>query len=138
MESTLKKSREDENDWIPIVDQSLARLILRALGDDDKEKILRFLAEKPNTISNVLEICKIPKTSGYRKINSLIDDGFLLSVDFDTGIDGKKITKYISAFENLKIKIVKNKVIIKVQIHHAIEDLPSSKLKNSLYNITAN
>lgn len=138
MESTLKKSRDEEDDWIPIVDQTLAKLILRTLGDDDKEKILRFLAEKPNIVSNVLDICKIPKTSAYRKINSLIDDGFLLPIGFGTGIDGKKVTQYVSAFENLKIKIVKNKIIIKVQIHHAIEDLPSQKLKDFFHNITAN
>lgn len=138
MENTLKKPKDNEDDWIPIIDKSLARLILRAFGDDDKEKILRSLAGKPKVISNVLETCKIPKTSGYRKINSLIDDGLLLPAGLSIGEDGKKTTQYISAFENLKINVVKNKIIIKVQIHKAIEDLEHSKLKDILPSIAVN
>ncbi|HSD05191.1 MAG TPA: hypothetical protein VLB45_05500 [Nitrosopumilaceae archaeon] len=137
MKDIIKKSKDYEDDWVPIIDKSLTRLILRAFGDDDKEKILRVLAKKPDMISSVLEICKIPKTSGYRKINSLIDDGLLLPVGLGRGVDGKKITQYVSAFENLQIEIVKNKVVVKVQIHKAVEDLPDSKIKD-LANVTVN
>lgn len=137
MKDIIKKSKDYEDDWVPIIDKSLTRLILRAFGDDDKEKILRVLAKKPDMISSVLEICKIPKTSGYRKINSLIDDGLLLPIGLGRGVDGKKITQYVSAFENLQIEIVKNKVVVKVQIHKAVEDLPDSKIKD-LANVTVN
>jgi hypothetical protein len=129
MENIAKKSEVNENDWIPIIDKSLARIILRAFGDDDKERILRVLAGKPDVISNVLEICKIPKTSGYRKINSLIDDGLLIPTGFASASDGKRITQYVAAFENLQIQIVKNKILIRVQIHKAVEDLSPENVK---------
>ncbi|MGI0089536.1 MAG: transcriptional regulator, partial [Nitrosopumilaceae archaeon] len=94
----------------------LSKIILESFGDDDKKLIMNTLLDKSLIISEVLDRCKIPQTSGYRKINSLIQNGLLTTDGFITTNDGKKVNMYTSLFENLKIDIEKNKVIIKVKL----------------------
>jgi len=113
---TLEKSKTNDQEWMTVEDQFLTRVILEAFGDDRKE-ILTALLEQPRIISDVLNICKIPQTSGYRKINWLIDNGLLTVHGFITTPDGKRVNKYIPVFENIKINIVKNKVTVKVQLN---------------------
>ena len=114
---TLEKSKTNEQEWMTVEDQFLSRVILEAFGDEDKKQILTALLEEPRIISEVLSICKVPQTSGYRKINWLIDNGLLTTCGFITTNDGKRVSKYTPVFENIKINIVKNKVTVRVQLN---------------------
>ncbi|MEX0911746.1 MAG: transcriptional regulator [Nitrosopumilaceae archaeon] len=114
---TLEKSKTKEEEWMTVEDQFLSSVILEAFGDEDKKRILTALLEEPRIISEVLSICNIPQTSGYRKINWLIDNGLLITHGFITTNDGKRVNKYIPVFENIKINIVKNKVTISVHLN---------------------
>ena len=105
-----------DNHWVTIGDKSLTQTILEAFGDDDKKKILTTFTNEPLIVSEVLETCNLPQTSGYRKINALIDAGLLIPMGFITTRDGKKVNKYVTVFENIKIEIVKNKITVKVQL----------------------
>lgn len=112
--------------WITIDNQELTKIILESFGDDDKKKILGALNGESMIISQIIESCGIPQTSGYRKINALIDDGLLIPFGFITTPDGKKVSKYRSMFDNIKIDIVKNKIT--VTLHLAKEDYSSSSI----------
>jgi len=101
--------------WIIIEDQAYTRTILHAFGDDDKKNTLLELAKNPKTINEVLTKCNIPKTSGYRKINSLINDGLIISKGFDYSEDNKRISTYVSVFSDLKIGFMGNRVTIKIR-----------------------
>jgi len=114
---TLEKSKTNDQEWMTVEDQFLTRIILEAFGDEDKKQILTGLLEQPLIISEVLTICNIPQTSGYRKINWLIDNGLLTTHGFITTGDGKRVNKYTPVFENIKINIVKNKVTVKAQLN---------------------
>jgi hypothetical protein len=103
-------------DWLSIEDNSLARLILEVLGDEDKKNIIDSVLDEPRIISEILEITKISQTSGYRKVNSLIDAGLLIVHGTFTTPDRKVVNKYKSIFENVKIDFAKNKVVVKVQL----------------------
>jgi hypothetical protein len=115
----------DEN-WVLIENPMLTRIILESFGDDDKKKILGALTGGSLIISQIIERCNIPQTSGYRKVNALIDEGLLVPSGYVATSDGKKIAKYRSIFDNIKIDIVKNK--ISVVIHLAKEDFNSSSV----------
>lgn len=123
---TLEKSKTNDQEWLTVEDQYLTRVILEAFGDDDKKRILTALLEQPRIISEVLSICSLPQTSGYRKINWLIDNGLLTTHSFITTADGKRVNKYMPVFENVKIHIVKNKVIVTAQLND--ESMHSSAL----------
>src|SRR5712692_8178186 len=74
----LEKSDTDNSRWIIITEHSATQLILNTLGDKDKKKIMTRVFDKPFIIQEILRSCKIPQTSGYRKINSLIRNGLLI------------------------------------------------------------
>ncbi|HEV2193872.1 MAG TPA: hypothetical protein VGR54_09680 [Nitrosopumilaceae archaeon] len=104
-----------KNNMVTIEDNSLTETILNALGDPQKFSILKTILEKPMIISEVLDKCKISNTSGYRKVNSLVQCGLLVKNGFIMTQDGKKIVRYKSLFENFEIDIKKNQVKVKAQ-----------------------
>ncbi len=110
----IEETKYQDPNWITIEDPSLAKLILESLGDADKKEILNAVIEEPKIISEILESTKLPQTSGYRKINSLIHDGLLVVHGFTMTYDRKKVNKYKSIFENASISIKKNNIIIKI------------------------
>ena len=102
-------------EWINIADQLIAELILKAFADNDKKKILDATLGKSRTPAQILGICKIPPTSGYRKIKSLIRDGLLIPNGTFWDRSKKRVRGYISALENIKINIDKGELIVKVK-----------------------
>jgi hypothetical protein len=113
------------NKQILIENPILTKTILESFGDDDKKNILAVLGQ-PLIISQIIEQCKIPQTSGYRKVNTLIDGGFLIPSGHVTTSDGKKIMKYRSIFDKIEINIIKNKVAI--TLHLKTEDFETSSI----------
>ncbi len=112
----IEQAKKESKEWITIEDRHLTKLILESFGDDDKKNILNAILDQPKIISDILESCKIPQTSGYRKVNSLIQDGFLMVNGYEMTHDGKRVSKYVSIFENIRIQIEKNKVMVQVQL----------------------
>jgi hypothetical protein len=122
---TVSKAKNTDDEWMTIRDSNIAKTVLEAFGDEDKKRIMSVLMNEPHIVSEVLSICNLPQTSGYRKINSMISDGLLTVEGYITTTDGKKVNKYTSIFENIKIDIVKNNVTVKVK-------LKKDSVKNSL------
>ena len=121
----IEQAKKEVKGWITIEDRTLIKLILEAFGDDDKKNILNAVTDTSKIISTILDDCKIPQTSGYRKINSLIQSGFLIVNGHDVTQDGKRVNKYTSIFENIRIHIHKQRVIVQVQ-------LTNESMKNSM------
>lgn len=109
------KSKEDKSEKrFTISDPTLSQSILKAFSDDEMSKILNASIGEPWTISEILEKLDIPKTSGYRKINSLIDDGLLIKAGSDLTSNRREVGKYKSLFDNVNIDF-NNKVTVNVQ-----------------------
>jgi len=113
---TVEKVAQTNSEWFSIHDEQLSKMFLESLGDPDKKSIMNSVIDHPLIVSDILNTCKIPQTSGYRKINALIKDGLLIPNGFGTTKDGKKITKYETLHSNIKIDVEKNNVTIKVQM----------------------
>ena len=109
-------ARKKGEPWITIENQELARLILETYGDREKRMILDAALKKPNPILEILEDCKIPKSSGYRLINELVEDGLLTEEGNTTTSDGKKVALYTALFENIKIDISEGNVVVKIML----------------------
>lgn len=110
----LDNAKQVEKRWITLEDPNLIEIILKSVGDEDKKNILNAVIDEPHTISEILDISMTPRTSGYRKINALISDGVLISKGHDTTHDGKRVTRYKAVFDNIRILIEKNRVIVKI------------------------
>jgi len=122
---SVQLDKIEKKEWIAIEDSHINRIILEAIGDDDKKNILNAVLDKPRIISEILEICKIPQTSGYRKVNNLIQNGLLIINGHELTDDGRTINKYQPVFDNIQIHVEKNKVVVQVQLTKEYRDKSS-------------
>ncbi|WP_299290611.1 transcriptional regulator [Nitrosopumilus sp.] len=116
----VEKSKPSESNWVHIRDPELSRIFLESFADQDKKAVLGSVSDEPLIIAKILDTCGIPQTSGYRKINFLINNGLLIANGFELSQDGKKVKKYETIFDNVKVDIVKNDVAVKVQLKRAL------------------
>lgn len=97
--------------WITIANKDLAELILATYGDKEKRIILEVAFNRPSVILDLLETTGIPKSSGYRLINQLVDEGLLTEHGYAESSDGKKVSKYTALFEKVTIELDTNGLI---------------------------
>ena len=143
MNRDLAKLVYGNNKMVTIKDRSIISLILHSYADDDKKKILNTVVHKPRIILDIINTCKLPQTSSYRKINSLVKNGMLIPYGEVPRKYGKIVTKYVSLFENLEINIEKNDVNINAKFsehaRHAIFHMMREKIvsikKQSVLNL---
>src|SRR3970040_302263 len=82
-------------------------------------KILICLFDNDLTIPQILSESKVPKTSGYRKIENLIINGLILESGKILS-ESKKISKYRCVFDEIKIEMVKNDIMVQAMINEKI------------------
>jgi len=118
LESICKsRNKAKSSNWLSLEDITINQTILESYGDDDKTQILNCVIDEPKIISEILAECKIPQTSGYRKINSLIKNGLLIVDGSITSHDGRQVSKYRTLFDNIRINIVKNKITVDILLN---------------------
>ncbi len=116
----IEKSKPSSPDWLQIKDNELSKIFLESFADQDKKAIIAAVMDESLIISKILEKCQIPQTSGYRKINLMINSGLLVANGFEEASDGKKIKKYETIFNNVKVDLVKSDIAVKIQLKHSL------------------
>ncbi|MCV0401448.1 MAG: transcriptional regulator [Nitrosopumilus sp.] len=111
---SIKSKKDKSENRFTISDPEMSQSILKAFSDDEMSKILNASIGEPWTITEILEKLDIPKTSGYRKINSLIEQGLLVKCGSDFTENRRTVDKYKSLFDNVNIDF-NNKVTVNVQ-----------------------
>ena len=107
----IKIKKKDDRYFINMIDSNLISSVLELFGDLESRKIILVLLENEYTIPQILKESKIPKTSGYRKIEDLLVSGLLI----ETGKilrESKKISKIRCIFQEISINIKKEKITI--------------------------
>ena len=107
----LKVKIKNNKFLVTIIHQHLRDLILELFGDIETRKIITTLLEKEYTIPQILKESKIPKTSGYRKIENLILNGLIIESGKVLS-ESKRISKLQCIFEEIDLKIKKDKIEI--------------------------
>ena len=120
------KIKKTDNDYsIKIIDQKLIDLMLELCGDSETRKIITCLFENDLTIPQILKESKVPKTSGYRKIENLIINGLILESGKVLS-ESKRISKYKCVFDEIKIGMKKNDIMIQGVINKKTFDKSTS------------
>ncbi len=130
---SIKSKKDRSQTRFTILDPSIGQSILKAYSDDEASKILNASIGESWTILEMLEKLQIPQTSGYRKVNSLIEDGLLIKDGHMISASGRKTDKYKSLFDNVEIDIKNNKVIVNVQFTQNVID--QSPILQTVYGI---
>ena len=121
----IKIKKKDDIYNITIIDQKLIDLILQLCGDSETRKILGCIFDNELTIPQILNKCKVPKTSGYRKIENLIISGLILESGKVLS-ESKRILKFKCVFDEIKIEMKKNGVMIQGIVNKKIFDKSTS------------
>ncbi|HSG83428.1 MAG: transcriptional regulator [Nitrosopumilus sp.] len=122
----IKSKKDLQEKRLTILESSINQSILKAFSDDEMSKILNASIGEPWTISEILEKLEIPKTSGYRKINTLVEEGLLIKVGEELTENRRSMDKYKSLFDNVNIDF-NNNVTVNVQF------TPEVILKSSIF-----
>ncbi len=112
----LKVKKRNDKFLVTIVDSDLRDLILELFGEVETRKIISTLLENEYTIPQILKESKVPKTSGYRKIENLILHGLIIESGKILS-ESKKISKLQCVFEEIKLEIKKDKIAIIVIVN---------------------
>ena len=113
----VKKSKDGKLFEITILDESLKKSILEKLGDDESRRIILATVGREHTNSEVLESEKISTTSGYRKINVLIRDGFLIRSKSKLIETRRSVEQYITFYDRIVFEMKKNHLILTVIVN---------------------
>lgn len=130
---TIDKSTSTEA-WLLIKDRHLAEMILKTFADADKKMILDCIRDKPETIPKTLSSCNLPNTSGYRKMNQLIEDGFVIPTSMTESFEGKRATLYKAIVQKIQISINKDRVITSISV--STETLRTSQVVNTILHMS--
>jgi len=104
----IKVKKKDDKFLVTIIHQDLKDLILELFGETETRKIISALLESEYTIPQILKESKVPKTSGYRKLENLILQGIIIESGRVLS-ESKKISKLQCVFEEIKLEIKKGK-----------------------------
>jgi hypothetical protein len=107
----IKVKKKEDKYLATIVNSELSDLILKLFGEVETRKIISSLLEKEYTIPQILKESKVPKTSGYRKIENLILNGLVIESGKVLS-ESKKISKLQCVFQEMKIEIKKEKITV--------------------------
>lgn len=107
----IKVKKRDDSYMVTIVNQDLSNLIFESFSDIETRKIISKLLENELTIPQILKESKVPKTSGYRKIENLILSGIIIESGKVLS-ESKKISKHQCVFQEIKLDIKKNKTVV--------------------------
>jgi hypothetical protein len=113
----VKKSKDGKSFEITILDESLKKSILEKLGDDESRRIILATVGKEHTNSEVLDSEKISTTSGYRKINVLIRDGFLIKSKSKLIETRRSVEQYLTFYDRIVFEMKKNHLILIVIVN---------------------
>lgn len=107
----IKVKKRNDKFLVTIVNPELTDLILEMFSELETRKIISSLLENEYTIPQILKESKVPKTSGYRKIENLIINGLIIESGKVLS-ESKKISKLQCVFQELKFDIKKEKTIV--------------------------
>ena len=116
IDKLLKVKKRDDRYLVTIVNSDLRNLILELFGDVETRKIISSLLENEYTIPQILKESKVPKTSGYRKIENLILHGLIIESGKVLS-ESKRISKLQCIFQEIKLDIKKEKITITLTIN---------------------
>lgn len=113
----IKKKYNSNYFIINIKDPELNKLIFYQITNTEMNKVLHVTMDKFLSISEILHYSKLPKTSGYRKITSLVNQGLLVPSRVGRIDKKKRSTKYKTLFDIATIRLSNTGILIQIQVN---------------------
>ena len=111
---------------VTLKDKNLINLVLEIFGDSEYRNIIEYSFAKPLLITEIIDLCEISKTSGYRKINFLVRNGFLVQEGKELTVKRRTIEKFTTIFQKINFEMNKKNNFVKFVIPQKIFEQSSS------------
>ena len=104
-ESICSIKNLDKDYQVILKDKTLNKIVFDCWGDIENQKILNVILNESLTTPELVTKSGISKTSIYRNISSLINEGLIVNDGIVRTDDGKIVPKYKSIFDQVTIMI---------------------------------
>ena len=94
----------------------------RILGDNYSAKILIAINTKPKTALEISEVYGIPIAACYRRINNLLEHGFIVKDERYLTQEGKRTWKYLSNVHQVNIMYRDGKLRVHCELRNGYAD----------------
>ena len=112
----------DKDYQIILKDKTLNKIVFDCWGDIESQKILNVILNDSLTLPEIVTKSEISKTSGYRNISSLINEGLMVNDGISRTDESKIVPKYKSVFDEITITISTDKISISGQVRKKFID----------------
>ena len=107
---------------------------MKKLGDSESREILEIMMGKSHSNSEILSLLALSTTSGYRKINNLIHDGFLIKSKNRIIESRRSVDLYTTFCNKISFELQYNKLILIINVSKKNVE-SSSIFKSLLYSV---
>jgi len=101
---------------VTIKEKNLIKDMLKILGDDEFLKIIESTISSSSSVPEIINICKLPKTSGYRKIGYLVRHGLLIERGTELTSKRRSIERLTTVFEKINFELNQNHKFVRFGI----------------------
>ncbi len=103
-----------------VIDEPKWTGITQIYNDQDSRNIVKTVMAESKVIATIINECNLSQSSGYRKINRLIDFRLLLEVGYVMLENGIWVSKYTTPFDKIKNIIIKDEEKIVIRLKHFV------------------
>lgn len=119
--------KEHSTGWIiKIKDNQLSELLLKEISDEESMKILRLLMNDNLTIESIIRKTNIPKTTAYRKTQTLLKLGLVVILS-RVKTKTRFTTNITCLFKKISYSIEKEKIVLTFVVSDKIYQKSSIK-----------
>jgi hypothetical protein len=97
---------------LTINSDKMKQAILTALGDKEMLKILDAAMQQCKSVNDIIRETGVPHTTGYRKVNWLLQEGLLAVQRTRISPDGKKYSEVRSVLRSFNVKYELNILVV--------------------------
>ncbi len=102
-------------DTVIIKQDNQTQSILTMLSDTEMKQILDATTDTIKSVNDIVVETRIPRTSAYRKINWMLEQGLLGVMKIVITDDGKKMSLFQSALKSIKITYENTQIIVEAE-----------------------
>lgn len=96
--------RANGDEWHSSTNADAVRDVLDAFDDEDCRAILAATAGESLTVSEITDVCDLPQSTAYRKVDTLVDAG-LLAESLRIRRSGHHVRTYACGIEDVTLSV---------------------------------
>lgn len=112
----------------------MSKSVLAALGDEFSERIVACTVERSRTVEEISELERIPLSTCYRRIRSLLDSGLVVIERIIITATGNRYALYRSSFKSYHVSIDSHGLDVQAELNDDVAEKYRSRQFTSTHS----